>query len=210
MGALFFNMGQCCCAGSRTFVEDAIYDEFVERSIERARKRVVGDPFDANTEQGPQVDGEQMHKILDLIRAGKQEGAVCGVGGERAGDKGFFVQPTVFTDVKDDMRIAREEIFGPVMQIMKFSSLEELVERANNTEYGLASSIMSNDFDRINYLTQALRAGSVWINCYNQFQASTPFGGYKQSGIGRELGEYGLHNYTEVKTVTMKLLQKNS
>jgi len=208
--ALFFNQGQCCCAGSRIYVEDEIYDEFVERSAVRALKRTVGDPFDSNTEQGPQVDSAQMNKILELIKSGKTEGAKLVAGGARHGDRGYFVQPTVFSDVQDDMRISREEIFGPVMQIMRFKTLDEVVERANNSEYGLAAGILSNDFDRINYISHSLRAGSIWVNCYNQFQPCTPFGGYKQSGIGRELGPYALANYTEVKTVTMKMLQKNS
>ncbi|XP_077382390.1 aldehyde dehydrogenase, mitochondrial-like [Festucalex cinctus] len=208
--ALFFNQGQCCCAGSRTYVQADIYDEFVERSAERARKRVVGNPFDFKTEQGPQVDEEQFKKILGYISSGKKEGAKLMCGGSAAADKGYFIQPTVFGDVQDNMTIAREEIFGPVMQILKFKTLEEVVERANDSKYGLAAAVFTKDIDKANYVANALRAGTVWINCYDVFGAQAPFGGYKASGNGRELGEYGLENYTEVKTVTMKVPQKNS
>ncbi|XP_063829948.1 aldehyde dehydrogenase, mitochondrial [Ostrinia nubilalis] len=208
--ALFYNMGQCCCAGSRTFVEDKIYDEFVQMSAERANRRVVGDPFDASTEQGPQIDGEQQSKILSLIESGKKQGAALAAGGSRAGERGYFVQPTVFANVKDDMDIAKTEIFGPVQQILKFSSIEEVVQRANRSEYGLAAAIFSKDLDRVNYLTQAIRAGTIWVNDYNVFANQVPFGGYKQSGIGRENGPYGLANYTEVKAVVVKLTDKNS
>uniref|UniRef100_A0A9J8DHA0 aldehyde dehydrogenase (NAD(+)) n=1 Tax=Cyprinus carpio carpio TaxID=630221 RepID=A0A9J8DHA0_CYPCA len=208
--ALFFNQGQCCCAGSRTYVQESIYDEFVERSVERAKKRTVGDPFDLNTEQGPQVDEEQFQKILGYISSGKRDGAKLMCGGEAAADHGYFIQPTIFRDVKDDMTIAREEIFGPVMQILKFKSLDEVIERANDSKYGLAAAVFTQNIDKAHYISNGLRAGTVWINCYDVFGAQAPFGGYKASGIGRELGEYGLDNYTEVKTVTIKVPQKNS
>uniref|UniRef100_A0A4W6CI06 aldehyde dehydrogenase (NAD(+)) n=1 Tax=Lates calcarifer TaxID=8187 RepID=A0A4W6CI06_LATCA len=208
--ALFFNQGQCCCAGSRTYVQADIYDEFVERSVERAKRRVVGNPFDLKTEQGPQVDQEQFNKILGYISSGKREGAKLMCGGGVAADRGYFIQPTVFGDVQDNMTIAREEIFGPVMQILKFKSLEEVVTRANDTKYGLAAAVFTKDIDKANYVSNGLRAGTVWINCYDVFGAQAPFGGYKASGNGRELGEYGLDNYTEVKTVTIKVPQKNS
>ncbi|KAI1901148.1 hypothetical protein AGOR_G00057210 [Albula goreensis] len=208
--ALFFNQGQCCCAGSRTYVQESIYNEFVERSVERAKKRVVGDPFNLSTEQGPQVDEEQFQKILGYISSGKREGAKLMCGGGVAADRGYFIQPTIFGDVQDGMTIAREEIFGPVMQILKFKTLEEVVERANDTKYGLAAAVFTKDIDKANYISNGLRAGTVWINCYDVFGAQAPFGGYKASGNGRELGEYGLDNYTEVKTVTIKVPQKNS
>ncbi|KAF4526769.1 hypothetical protein B566_EDAN012307 [Ephemera danica] len=195
---LFFNMGQCCTAGSRTFIEEDIYEEFVEKSAERAKKRVVGNPFDLKVEQGPQVDEDQMNKILDLIGSGRKEGARLVAGGAREGDCGYFVQPTVFADVNDNMRIAREEIFGPVQQLIKFKNFNELLDRANKTEYGLAAAIFTKDIDK------------AMINCYNVFGAQAAFGGFKMSGNGRELGEYGLQAYTEVKTVTMKVPQKNS
>ncbi|XP_060804397.1 aldehyde dehydrogenase, mitochondrial [Amyelois transitella] len=208
--ALFYNMGQCCTAGSRTFVEDKIYDKFVELSAARAKRRVVGDPFRPDVESGPQIDREQHTKILQLIESGKRQGARLVAGGAALGDVGYFVQPTVFADVKDDMDIARTEIFGPVQQIIRFSSLEEAVSRANDTDYGLAAAIFSNDLDKVNYLVQAIRAGTVWVNDYNVFGNQVPFGGCKQSGVGRENGQYGLHNYTEVKAVVVRLTEKNS
>ncbi|XP_034943883.1 aldehyde dehydrogenase, mitochondrial [Chelonus insularis] len=207
---LFFNMGQCCCAGSRTFVEDDIYDEFVERSVERAKKRTVGNPFDPSIEHGPQIDEEQLNKILQMIDSGKKQGAKLVTGGDRVGSQGYFISPTVFADVKDDMTIAREEIFGPVQQILKFSDLNEVIERANKTDYGLAAAIFTKDIDRANHLIQGLRAGTVWVNTYNVLKNQVPFGGYKMSGHGRELGEYGLQAYTEVKSVIVKINQKNS
>lgn len=207
---LFFNQGQCCCAGSRIFVEESIYNEFVEKSVQSANKRILGDPFDPKTQQGPQIDSKQLTKILSLINSGKDEGAKMLCGGSQHGDKGYFVKPTVFSDVKDDMRIANEEIFGPVMQILKFKDVDELIERANSTIYGLAASVFTKDIDKAMYFSSGLRAGTVWINCYDVFSAQAPFGGFKMSGIGRELGEYGLQGYSEIKTVTMKIPQKNS
>ncbi|XP_053996307.1 aldehyde dehydrogenase, mitochondrial [Hylaeus anthracinus] len=207
---LFFNMGQCCCAGSRTFVEDSIYDEFVEKSAARAKSRVVGDPFDSNVEQGPQIDQEQSDKILCMIKSGKEQGAQLVAGGTRVGDKGYFIAPTVFANVKDDMTIAKEEIFGPVQQILKFSSLNEVINRANATDYGLAAAVFTKDIDKANYIVQGLRAGTVWVNTYNALAPQVPFGGYKMSGHGREQGKYGLEAYTEVKSVIVKVNQKNS
>ncbi|CAL7939282.1 unnamed protein product [Xylocopa violacea] len=195
--ALFYNMGQCCCAGSRTFVEDSIYDEFVERSAARAKSRVVGDPFDSNVDHGPQIDEEQRNRIMSMIETGKQQGAELVSGGTTVGDKGYFVAPTVFANVDDHMTIAKEEIFGPVQQILKFSSLNEVISRANNTDYGLAAAVFTKDIDKANYVTQGLRAGTVWVNTYNNLIPQVPFGGYKMSGHGREFGEYGLEAYTE-------------
>jgi aldehyde dehydrogenase (NAD+) len=202
---LFFNHGQCCCAGSRVFVEQKIYDEFVEKSGARASKRRVGDPFDPKTEQGPQVDDAQFDKVMGYIDSGKSEGAKLVCGGGRVGDKGYFIQPTVFADVKDEMKIAREEIFGPVMSIIPFKSADEVVERANKTTYGLAAAVWTKDITKALAISNSVRAGTVWVNCYNVLDPRAPFGGFKQSGIGRELGEYGLQQYTEVKTVTVKL-----
>jgi len=203
--ALFFNQGQCCCAGSRVFVEEKAYDEFVERSAARAKTRTVGDPFDPKTEQGPQVDDIQMEKVLSFIESGKQDGAKLVAGGGRSGDRGYFVEPTVFADVRDNMKIAEEEIFGPVMSIIKFKDLDEVCERANNTMYGLAAGVWTRDISKALAIANSVRAGTVWVNCYDVFDAGAPFGGFKQSGIGRELGEYGLQQYTEVKTVTVRL-----
>jgi aldehyde dehydrogenase (NAD+) len=203
--ALFFNQGQCCCAGSRLFVEEKCYDEFVEKSVARAKNRTVGSPFDKNTEQGPQVDQDQFNKVMSYIDSGKQEKAKLATGGARVGDKGYFIEPTVFTDVQDNMKIAREEIFGPVMTILKFKDIDEVVERANKTIYGLAAAVWTKDITKAHAIADSVRAGTVWVNCFDVFDAAAPFGGFKQSGIGRELGEYALSNYTEVKTVTVKL-----
>src|SRR6266851_4968353 len=203
--ALFFNQGQCCCAGSRLYVEEKAYDEFVERSVARAKKRTVGNPFDKNTEQGPQVDQDQFNKVMGYIDTGKKEKAKLVAGGNRVGDKGYFIEPTVFADVQDNMKIAQEEIFGPVMTILKFKDLDEVVDRANKTMYGLAAAVWTKDITKAHAIADRVRAGTVWVNCYDVFDAGAPFGGFKQSGIGRELGEYGLANYTEVKTVTIKL-----
>lgn len=203
--ALFFNQGQACCAGSRLYVEESAYDEFVEKSVARAKRRTVGDPLDPNTEQGPQIDSTQFEKVMSYIDIGKCEGAELLTGGKRHGDQGYFVEPTVFADVKDDMRIAREEIFGPVMNIMKFRDLDEVIERANNTTYGLAAAVWTRDISKAHAIANNVRAGTVWVNCFDVFDAAAPFGGFKQSGIGREMGEYSLQQYTEVKTVTIKL-----
>jgi aldehyde dehydrogenase (NAD+) len=203
--ALFFNQGQCCCAGSRLFVDEKIYDEFVERSTERAKHRTVGDPLDAKTEQGPQVDNDQFNKVMSYVDAGKREGAKLMCGGERVGERGYFVAPTVFADVKDDMKIAQEEIFGPVMSIMKFQNTDDLVERANKTIYGLAAAVWTRDIGKAHQVANSVRAGTVWVNCFDVFDAAAPFGGFKESGMGRELGEYGLQQYCEIKTVTVKL-----
>src|SRR5213082_2669025 len=203
--ALFFNQGQCCCAGSRLYVEEKAYDEFVEKSVARAKKRTVGNPFDKNTEQGPQVDQDQFNKVLSYIDAGKQAKAKLVAGGNRVGDKGYFIEPTVFAEVQDNMKIAQEEIFGPVMTILKFKDLDEVVERANKTMYGLAAAVWTKDITKAHAIADRVRAGTVWVNCYDVFDAGAPFGGFKRSGMGRELGEKALDNYTELKTVTVSL-----
>ena len=202
---LFFNQGQCCCAGSRLFVEESIHDEFVEKVVGTAQGRVLGDPFESTTTQGPQVDKAQFDKILGYIEKGKAQGASCLTGGSRFGDRGYFVEPTVFDGVTDDMAIATDEIFGPVMNILSFKGIDEVVERSNNTSYGLAAAVWTRDVAKAHRIANSVRAGTVWVNCYDVFDAAAPFGGFKMSGIGRELGEAALDNYTESKTVTMKL-----
>ncbi|KAM8886081.1 aldehyde dehydrogenase 1A1-like isoform 1-T1 [Spinachia spinachia] len=207
---LFFNQGQCCIAGSRVFVEETIYEEFVQRSVEKARSKVLGNPLLPGVEQGPQIDQKQFDKIMELIESGKQEGATLECGGSAWGQQGLFIQPTVFSNVTDDMRIAREEIFGPVQQIMRFRDTGDVIRRANATHYGLAAGVFTNDINKALTVSSALQAGMVWVNCYNAMSAQCPFGGFKMSGNGRELGEYALQEYTEVKAVTIKISQKNS
>jgi aldehyde dehydrogenase (NAD+) len=202
---LFFNQGQCCCAGSRLFVEEKIHDAFVEKLVARAKKQRIGDPFDMATTQGPQISQEQCDRIMGYIDIGISEGANLLSGGKRVGNKGYFIQPTIFDGVKDNMRIAREEIFGPVMNILKFKDVDEVVQRGNKTFYGLAAAIWTKDITKAHRLANSLRAGTVWVNCYDVFDAAAPFGGFKMSGIGRELGEYALSLYTEVKTVYINL-----
>ncbi|TYZ58899.1 hypothetical protein PybrP1_009503 [[Pythium] brassicae (nom. inval.)] len=201
---LFLNQGQCCIAGSRVYVQEGIYDEFVRRSVEAAKARTVGDPFAASTDQGPQVDAEQFNKILHYVDVGVKEGARILTGGKRVGKKGFFIEPTVFADVTDDMAIAREEIFGPVMSILKFKTVDEVIARANDSQYGLGAGVVTRSLDNAIKISNGIRAGTVYVNCYDVFDANTPFGGFKDSGIGRENGEHGLHNYLENKTVIIK------
>jgi aldehyde dehydrogenase (NAD+) len=202
---LYFNQGQCCCAGSRLFVEEKIHDDVIDRIKEKNVDRRVGDPFDPETQQGPQVDKAQFDKILKYIEYGKKDGADCITGGNRIGKKGYFIEPTLFDNVTDDMRIARDEIFGPVMSVLRFKNVDDLIQRANDTNFGLAAAVWTRDVAKAHRFAQKVRAGTVWINCYDVFDAGAPFGGFKQSGIGRELGEAGLANYTELKTVTVSL-----
>ncbi|WOL14025.1 aldehyde dehydrogenase family 2 member C4 [Canna indica] len=198
--AIFFNKGEICVAGSRVFVQEGIYDEFVRKIAESSKKWVVGDPFNPQVDQGPQVDRKQFEKILSYIDNGKREGATLLTGGKPCGDKGFYIEPTIFTDVKDDMLIAKDEIFGPVMSLMKFKTIEEAIEKANNTRYGLAAGIVTKDLNIANRVSRSIRAGIIWINCYFAFD-NCPFGGYKMSGFGRDGGMYSLHKYLQIKSV---------
>jgi aldehyde dehydrogenase (NAD+) len=202
---IFVNQGQSCCAGSRVFVEEKIYEQFVEKSVARALKRRVGDPLDPSTDQGPQIDQSQFDRIMGYIESGRSEGATLACGGERVGNRGYFIRPAVFSDVRDDMKIAREEIFGPVMSVIPFKDMYEAITRANNTDYGLAAGVWTSDIKKAHAVASGVRAGTVWVNCYHVLDTRAPFGGFKQSGMGRELGEYALHEYTEVKTVTVKV-----
>ncbi len=203
--ALFFNMGQCCTAGSRLFVEEPVFDQVVEAVKARAERQRIGDPFDAKTTQGPQVSEAQMNTILGYIEAGKSGGATCLTGGGRVDRAGYFVKPTVFTDVKDDMKIAQEEIFGPVLSALKFTDVDDAIRRGNNTNYGLAAAVWTRDLNKAHKFAAGIKAGTVWVNCYNVFDPAVPFGGFQMSGVGREMGEYALSNYTEVKSVVTAL-----
>ncbi|KAM3545782.1 hypothetical protein ARSEF1564_001246 [Beauveria bassiana] len=202
---IYFNHGQCCCAGTRIFVQEGIYDKFLEAFKKRAAANTVGDPFDTKTFQGPQVSKLQYDRIMSYIQSGKDEGATVEIGGERHGDKGFFIKPTIFSNVRSDMKIMQEEIFGPVCSISKFSTEEEVIKLGNETTYGLAAAVHTKDLNTSIRVSNALKAGTVWVNCYNLLHASIPFGGFKESGIGRELGEAALDNYLQTKSVTVRL-----
>jgi len=186
-------------------VHEDIYDKFVAAFVEKAKNWPVGGPLDAGVIHGPLVDEIQYKRVLGYLDSGKAEGAVAALGGGKIDRPGYFVQPTLFTNVTDEMKIVKEEIFGPVTCALKFKTLEEAVERANNTSYGLAAAVFTKDLKTAIKVQNALQAGTVWVNCYNTFFSSAPFGGFSQSGIGRELGEYGLTEYTQVKTVTTSL-----
>jgi len=203
--ALFFNMGQCCTAGSRLFVEEKVYDQVRDILVSRANKQKIGDPFDQSTTQGPQVSEDQHKTVLGYIERGKSEGATCLTGGDKVDRPGYFVQPTIFDDVKDEMTVAREEVFGPVLCMMKFKDADEALVRANNTMYGLAAGVWTRNLNTANRMAAGLKAGTVWVNCYDVFDAAVPFGGFKMSGLGREMGEYALNAYTEVKAVVTAL-----
>jgi len=205
MTGIFFNQGEVCCAGSRLFVEEKVHDEFVGQLSDFAGKVKVGDPLDESTEMGAQVSEEQFEKILGYIEAGKDAGAKVLAGGERAHPKGYFVKPTVFDGVSNDMKIAREEIFGPVVSTLTFKDFDSVIELGNDTAYGLSAGIWTSDIKKAHRAAAALRAGTVWINCFNAFDAASPFGGYKESGYGRELGQHALELYTQTKSVWVQL-----
>jgi aldehyde dehydrogenase (NAD+) len=202
---IFYNHGQCCCAGSRIYVQDGIYDKFIERFKARAEQNVVGDPFHPDTFQGPQVSQLQFDRIMGYIKSGKEEGAKIETGGERHGSEGYFIKPTIFSNVTPQMKIMQEEIFGPVCSIAKFSTQEEILKMANHSTYGLAAAVHTSNVNTAITVANALRAGTVWVNQYNMIHWQIPFGGYKESGIGRELGEAALANYTQTKSVSIRL-----
>jgi len=204
---IFFNMGQVCIAGSRIFVQEGIYDAFLTQftAIAKYLTSATGDPFSNETQHGPQVSQTQFERVMGYIESGKQQGATLHTGGERHGDEGYFIQPTIFTDVKPEMKIVQEEIFGPVAAIIKFKTEEEVIEAANDTVYGLSCNIFSENASRAIRVAHALEAGTAWVNTALTTEVAVPFGGYKQSGIGRELGEYALDTYTQVKAVHVNI-----
>jgi len=203
--AIFFNHGQCCCAGSRLYVEDKQFDKVVSGVSDIASKIKVGPGMDASTEMGPLVSEEQMNRVCGYLESGLSEGAKAVTGGSRQGDKGYFVKPTVLVNTNEKMKVVREEIFGPVVTAIPFKDVDDLIAKANNTEYGLAAGVWTRDIGKAHRIASKLRAGTVWINCYNVFDAALPFGGYKQSGWGREMGHEVLELYTEVKAVCTPL-----
>ncbi|MED3554045.1 aldehyde dehydrogenase family protein [Cytobacillus praedii] len=202
---IMYNHGQNCSAGSRVFVHRKHYDQVVDQLAEMANRIKLGAGMETGAEMGPLVSERQLERVLGYIEKGKAEGARVAAGGEKAFDKGYFVKPTIFAGVTDEMTIAKEEIFGPVVAVLPFDTVEEVIERANNTPYGLAAGVWTENVKTAHYVANKLKAGTVWINDYNLEDAAAPFGGYKQSGIGREMGSYALDNYTEVKCVWVKL-----
>lgn len=202
---IYYNSGEVCCAGSRLYVEEGVYDAFLEEVKAASDAVKVGNPFNEETFQGAQTSQNQLDKILKYVEIGKKEGATLVTGGERIGDKGYFVRPTIFADVQEDMRIVKEEIFGPVVTITKFKTIDELVDMANDSEYGLAAGVHTSNINNALKVADRLTAGTVWINTYNDFHHAVPFGGFNASGIGREMGPEALDNYTQVKAVRVKL-----
>jgi phenylacetaldehyde dehydrogenase len=202
---IFFNQGQCCCAGSRLYVEKDVFDKVIEGISANAKKIRVGSGLDPKTQMGPLVSEEQLNRVCGYLESGFSQGAKAAAGGQKKGEKGYFVEPTVLVDTTEDMKVVQEEIFGPVVVAMPFSSTEEIIPRANDNVYGLAAGIWTRDISKAHRMAESLQAGTVWINCYNIFDAALPFGGYKQSGWGREMGHDVLNNYTQTKAVCARI-----
>jgi acyl-CoA reductase-like NAD-dependent aldehyde dehydrogenase len=205
---IFLNQGQVCAAGSRLFVHPAVHKEVVEAIAQEAEAIVLGHGLAPDTQMGPLVSDVQLARVAGLVDSGRQQGATVVCGGERPGGDlapGYFMQPTVFTDVKDDMRIAREEIFGPVLSVFSFDEEDEVIARANASRYGLVAAVWTNDLKRAHRVAAQLEAGTVWLNAYNVLDPTTPFGGYKDSGIGRDLGLEAVHSFTQTKSVWVNL-----
>ena len=203
---IYFNSGEVCCAGSRIYVQESIYETFLEKLKARAEKNVLGDPFDENTFQGPQTSRLQLDRILSYIDDGIKGGARVITGGKRVDREGYFVHPTIFADVTEDMKIVKEEIFGPVVTITKFNTVDEVIKLANDTDYGLAAGVHTTNINKAIHVANRIRAGTIWVNTYNDFHHNIPFGGFNQSGIGRELGKEGISEaYTQSKSVRIKL-----
>lgn len=202
---IMFNQGQVCSAGSRLYIQKKAYDNVVADLASLAKNIRQGMGIESTTEMGPLVSDEQQSRVLGYIDSGLSEGAELVTGGERPFDDGYFVTPTIFANVRDDMTIAREEIFGPVVAAMPFDDIDEVIQRANESAYGLAAGLWTENIRQAHYVASKLKAGTVWVNCYNAFDAAAPFGGFKQSGMGREMGSYALNNYTEVKDVWINL-----
>jgi len=207
LNAIFYNKGEVCAAGSRLFVEEPVKEEFLAKVADRAKKTTVGDPLDKNTRMGPVISKGQLDRVLEYIESGKKDGARLVVGGDRPADlpKGYFVNPTIFADVKNSMKIAREEIFGPVLSVLSFKDPADAVAQANDSMYGLAAAVWTKDVKKAHQVARAVKAGTVWINTYNLYDVALPFGGYKQSGFGRELGREALDQYTQTKSVWLDL-----
>jgi acyl-CoA reductase-like NAD-dependent aldehyde dehydrogenase len=208
INGIFYGKGEVCCAGSRLFVESKVQDEFLEKLVARAKKLQPADPLDPKTRLGAIVSQEQMETVLNYVEAGKREGAKLIAGGKRVsvdGGKGFFIEPTIFGGVTNEMKIAREEIFGPVLAALAFDDIDQVVEQANRNPYGLAAAVWTRDVKKAHAVSRQLKAGTVWINTYGLMDAALPFGGYKQSGFGRELGAHAIEHYTELKTVWLHM-----
>jgi len=205
LNGVMFNQGQVCCAGSRVFIQKKHYDNVVADMVSHAKNIRQGSGLNPETEMGPLVSSEQQTRVLNYIEKGVEEGAEILTGGGSPSKEGYFVSPTIFSAVNDNMTIAKEEIFGPVIAAMPYDDLDDVIERANDTHYGLAAGVWTRDVAKAHYIANNLKAGTVWVNCYNVFDAASPFGGYKQSGLGREMGSYALDNYTEVKSVWISL-----